>query len=199
MVQQFDTHNIRATAARHRTTLLSGGHSSSFSPEWYFSFAVYNPLEAQVQVNHKNRSGMSSNPTSLSRYQFRLLAVLALINFVNFAARQVFIPLIPMLRTLLGVSDSQLGSLQTLLLVVLALGSIPFGFLADRFSRKAIIAVGILFWSVATFAGRLAAKVATPQNNIPTAMIALRLKRSARNPKGMLPSRRNTSQKVFQG
>jgi len=100
---------------------------------------------------------MSSNPTSLSRYQFRLLAVLALINFVNFAARQVFIPLIPMLRALLGVSDSQLGSLQTLLLVVLALGSIPFGFLADRFSRKAIIAVGILFWSVATFAGGLAA------------------------------------------
>ncbi len=100
---------------------------------------------------------MSPNPTSLTRYQFRLLAVLALINFVNFAARQIFIPLIPMLRTLLGVSDSQLGSLQTLLLVVLALGSIPFGFLADRFSRKAIIAVGILFWSVATFAGGLAA------------------------------------------
>jgi MFS family permease len=100
---------------------------------------------------------MSSNSTPLSRYQFRLLAVLALINFVNFAARQIFIPLIPMLRTLLGVSDSQLGSLQTLLLVVLALGSIPSGFLADRFSRKAIIAVGILFWSAATFAGGLAA------------------------------------------
>src|SRR6184192_2073237 len=98
---------------------------------------------------------MSPNPTSLSKYQFRLLAVLALINFVNFAARQVFIPLIPMLRALLGVSDSQLGSLQTLLLVVLALGSIPFGFLADRFSRKAIIAVGILFWSIATLAGGL--------------------------------------------
>ncbi|HLK03934.1 MAG TPA: MFS transporter [Candidatus Acidoferrum sp.] len=100
---------------------------------------------------------MASNSTPLTSYQFRLLAVLALINFVNFAARQVFVPLIPMLRNLLGVSDSQLGSLQTLLLVVLALGSIPSGFLADRFSRKGIIAVGILFWSAATFAGGLAA------------------------------------------
>ena len=99
---------------------------------------------------------MASNTTPLSSYQFRLLAVLALINFVNFAARQVFVPLIPMLRIQLGVSDEQLGSLQTLLLIVLAIGSIPSGFLADRLSRKAIIAFGILFWSSATFAGGLA-------------------------------------------
>jgi MFS transporter, Spinster family, sphingosine-1-phosphate transporter len=99
---------------------------------------------------------MLSNSTSLTKYQFRLLAVLALINFVNFAARQVFVPLIPMLRTQLNISDEQLGSLQTLLLIVLALGSIPSGFLADRFSRKAIIATGILLWSVATFAGGFA-------------------------------------------
>lgn len=99
---------------------------------------------------------MASNSTPLSTYQFRLLAVLALINFVNFAARQVFVPLIPMLRTQLNISDEQLGSLQTLLLIVLAIGSIPSGFLADRLSRKAIIAFGILFWSAATFAGGLA-------------------------------------------
>lgn len=98
---------------------------------------------------------MSTKSIPLSAYQIRLLAVLALINFVNFAARQVFIPLIPLLRDHLHVTDAQLGSLQTFLLVVLAAGSIPFGFLADRFSRKAIIAVGILFWSVATFAGGL--------------------------------------------
>jgi MFS family permease len=99
---------------------------------------------------------MSSKPTPLTSYQFRLLAVLALINFVNFAARHVFGPLIPMLRTALNISDSDLGALQSLLLVVLAIGSIPFGFLADRFSRKTIIAVGIMIWSAATFVGGLA-------------------------------------------
>src|SRR5579864_637034 len=61
-----------------------------------------------------------------------------------------------MLRTQLGVSDTQLGSLQTWLLFVLAVGSIPFGFLADRFSRKAIIVFGIVCWSLATLAGGLA-------------------------------------------
>jgi MFS family permease len=99
---------------------------------------------------------MSSSPNTLSAYQYRLLAVLALINFVNFAARQVFLPLIPLLRGPLGATDHQLGSLQTVLLVVLAIASIPFGFFADRFSRKSIIALGIMFWSVATFAGGLA-------------------------------------------
>jgi MFS family permease len=98
---------------------------------------------------------MSTKPISLSTYQLRLLAVLALINFVNFAARQVLVPLIPLLRDRLHASDAQLGSLQTFLLVVLACASIPFGFLADRFSRKAIIAIGIVFWSAATFAGGL--------------------------------------------
>jgi MFS family permease len=98
---------------------------------------------------------MSTNSNQLTAYQIRLLAVLALINFVNFAARQAVIPLIPLLRDHLHATDSQLGSLQTSLLVVLAAASIPFGFLADRFSRKAIIALGIVFWSVASFAGGL--------------------------------------------
>lgn len=91
----------------------------------------------------------------LTSYQIRLLAVLALINFVNFCARQAVVPLIPLLRDHLHATDAQLGSLQTWLLVVLAIASIPFGFLADRFSRKAIIGVGIFFWSAASFAGGL--------------------------------------------
>jgi len=99
---------------------------------------------------------MPNRSIPLTAYQFRLLAVLALINFVNFAARQVIVPLIPLLRDSLHVTDAQLGSLQTYLLVVLALASIPFGFFADRFSRKLVIAFGIFFWSAATFAGGLA-------------------------------------------
>jgi len=90
------------------------------------------------------------------RYQVRVLAILALINFVNFADRQVIVPLVPLLREALDVTDAQLGSLQTFLLVVLALATIPFGLLADRWSRKHIIAFGVVFWSLATFASGLA-------------------------------------------
>jgi len=93
---------------------------------------------------------MASNSTPLSSYQIRLLAVLALINFVNFADRTVIVPLLPLLRQQMHLTDSQLGSLQTGLLVVLALASWPCGFFADRMSRTRIIAGGIVFWSLAT-------------------------------------------------
>ena len=99
---------------------------------------------------------MSTKPNALNSYQIRLLAVLALVNFVNFAARQVFVPLIPLLRQHLAVTDAQLGSLQTWLLIVLAAGSIPFGFFADRFSRKVIIVIGVVCWSLATLASGFA-------------------------------------------
>jgi MFS family permease len=88
--------------------------------------------------------------------QARLLAVLALINFVNYADRQVLNSLLPVLRQHFGVSDAWLGSLPTALLVVLALTSIPCGYLADRFSQPKIIAAGVLFWSAATICSGLA-------------------------------------------
>ena len=88
--------------------------------------------------------------------QARLLAVLALINFVNFADRQVLNPLVPLLRAHFNVSDAQLGSLQMVLLVVLALASIPFGYLADRFNEPKIICAGVMIWSVAAIGSGLA-------------------------------------------
>lgn len=99
---------------------------------------------------------MKSSSTSLTAYQVRILVVLSLINFVNFADRQVIVPLLPILREHLHVTDAQLGSLQTSLLVVLALASVPFGFFADRISRTRIIAGGVAFWSLATIVGGLA-------------------------------------------
>lgn len=99
---------------------------------------------------------MASPKIPFNYQQARLLAVLALINFVNFADRQVLNPLVPLLRTHFNVTDTQLGSLQWVLLVVLALASIPSGYLADRFNEPKIIACGVLFWSLAAIASGMA-------------------------------------------
>ena len=100
---------------------------------------------------------MSSSAIPLSRYQYRLLAVLALVNFVNFADRNVFAPLLPMIRLHLALTDSQLGLLQFWLLAVLAGASLGFGLITDRVNRRVVIAFGVVFWSVATFASGMAA------------------------------------------
>jgi MFS family permease len=90
------------------------------------------------------------SPLTLTSYQYRLLAVLALINFVNFADRQAIPPLVPLIRDEFGLTSTQISYLQVALQAVLALSSIPFGFFADRFNRSRIIAGGVIFWSFAT-------------------------------------------------
>src|SRR5260370_12223796 len=113
-------------------------------------------MQLQVVQDKQSKTSMASKTIPLTSYQFRLLAVLALINFVNFADRQVVVPLLPLLRQQMGVTDAQLGSLQTWLLVVLAVDSLPARFLAARVSRTRLIASGVPLWILATLSRRLA-------------------------------------------
>ena len=114
----------------------------------------------QVARGSPGKFGMSTKPIPLNAQQIRLLAVLALVNFVNFAARQVVVPLIPLLRDHFHATDARLGALQMWLLVVLAVASIPFGFFADRFNRITVIVIGVACWSVATLVSGLASTYA---------------------------------------
>ena len=91
----------------------------------------------------------------------RLLIVLGLINFINFADRLVIVPLFPLLRDEFSLTDTQLGTLQTVLQVVLALATIPFSLLADRANRRKVIAAGVAVWSGATFLSGLATTYAS--------------------------------------
>src|SRR5207253_2440064 len=93
---------------------------------------------------------------NISREQKTMLAVLALINFFNYVDRQVIFPVFHLIKAEFNVSDFQLGLLGTVFMLIHSLASLPFGVLADRYSRKAIIAGGVLFWSAASFASGLA-------------------------------------------
>ena len=88
--------------------------------------------------------------------QWRVLVILMLVNFVNYVDRQIIFSLFPALRREFGLSFAQLGLLATAFTVVLALGSLPLGILADRISRRMVIGAGVLFWSAATFFSGLA-------------------------------------------
>jgi len=88
--------------------------------------------------------------------QLLLLLVLGLINFVNFADRLVIVPLFPVLRDEFSLTDAQLGALQTVLQIVLAVATVPFALLADRVNRRVIIAAGVIVWSLASLLSGLA-------------------------------------------
>lgn len=86
-----------------------------------------------------------------------LLIVLTLVGAVNWADRQVVPILFPALRRELALSDTELGIIGGLAFsLVYALSGLVFGFAADRYPRKYLIAGGLVVWSIATAAGGLA-------------------------------------------
>jgi MFS family permease len=81
------------------------------------------------------------------------LAVMTLLNFVNYIDRYVLPAVGPKIKDELGLSDAQLGLLGSAFLFSYLLTSPIFGRLGDRGSRTKLIAVGVGVWSLATAAG----------------------------------------------
>ncbi len=84
--------------------------------------------------------------------QRRMLIILTLINFFNYLDRNIIFPLFHLIKVEFGLSDFQLGLLGTVFIFVHSVASVPLGILADKYSRRVIIAGGVLFWSLASFA-----------------------------------------------
>jgi len=79
------------------------------------------------------------------------LGVLLMTTLFAFVVRQMLSLIAPSLQTTLGFSDLQLGMLQGLGMAVFAsVASYPMGWLADRFGRRLILALGVACWSLAT-------------------------------------------------
>ena len=84
-------------------------------------------------------------------YQWELLLWLWLAFLFNQADRQVFNVLLPLLRENLGLSDVQLGLLNSVFVAVNGLLVPVAGFLGDRISRRRMITASLFLWSLATF------------------------------------------------
>jgi len=75
---------------------------------------------------------------------------------LSFLDRQILSLLVGPIRETLEITDSQYGLLMgSSFAIMYAVAGLPLGRLADRFSRRAIIAGSVLFWSLATCAGGL--------------------------------------------
>ena len=79
------------------------------------------------------------------------LAVLTLINLLNYLDRYVVAALLTDLKSAhMGLTDERLGALMSGFLVVYMIAAPIFGSIGDRGSRVRPIAIGILLWSAAT-------------------------------------------------
>ena len=82
-------------------------------------------------------------------FAFAMTLGLMIFDYVD---RQVIVSLFPYLKAEWHLSDKQLGSLVSVVSVVVALGALPIALLADRTSRVKSIVVMATAWSLATIA-----------------------------------------------
>ncbi|MFN3393450.1 MAG: spinster family MFS transporter [Candidatus Thermochlorobacter sp.] len=87
--------------------------------------------------------------TFSERYAWYALGLLTLVYLLNFLDRMLIYILFTPIKSEMQFSDTQLALLSsTSFIIFYTLLGIPFGRLADRMSRKTLIAIGLASWSV---------------------------------------------------
>lgn len=85
-----------------------------------------------------------------------ILALLTVLNFLNFIDRAVIAAVLTPMKAELGLSYAEAGVLNTAFLIGYFLTCPVFGARADKGVRKRMITLGVLIWSAATIASGLA-------------------------------------------
>ena len=85
-----------------------------------------------------------------------LLTLLCAINLLNYADRQMIFAVFPEIQTTFALSDTRLGLLGSVFMVMYLLAAPAFGPAGDRCRRGPLVALGVALWSAATAATGLA-------------------------------------------
>ncbi|HSE51960.1 MAG TPA: MFS transporter [Gemmatimonadales bacterium] len=101
-----------------------------------------------------------SVPAAPSGARYAII-VLTAMNLLNYIDRYVPSAVKPLFQRELGFTDAQTAYPLTAFVLVYMLTSPIFGSLADRMSRKLLIALGVALWSLATAGGALATGLTT--------------------------------------
>jgi len=98
---------------------------------------------------------------SVARGAWVLVALMWVAFFLNYTDRQVVYSIFPVLKSELHLSDTQLGLSSSLFLWVYAACSSLAGELGDRISKRRLITLSLVLWSVVTALTGLASSTFT--------------------------------------
>ena len=102
---------------------------------------------------------MNAKTTKPSWYKWEVLLLLWMAYLLNQADRQVFNTVLPAIRDALNLTDTSIGLIATIFNLCYAFMVPVGGWVGDKFSRKWVVTIAILFWSVATMFTGLATGV----------------------------------------
>lgn len=84
------------------------------------------------------------------------LAVLTLVNLLNYLDRYVLSSVLPWIESDFDLADRQSGLLGSVFIIAFLLAAPVSGYLGDRTQRTRLLAAGVFLWSLATIASGLA-------------------------------------------
>lgn len=103
-------------------------------------------------MTYRARSAQAAGYPSAGLAWYALIG-LVLCYFMYFVDRNILTLLVAPVRRDLGINDSQMGILQGYSFSVLnGIMALPFGWYADRRSRRAVLIFGLAFWGFSTIA-----------------------------------------------
>lgn len=90
-----------------------------------------------------------------------ILIVMTVLYIINYADRSILSVVLQQIKISLGISDTELGIVQSVFSIGLGLFTIPLAWWVDRWSRRKAVALMALLWSTATFCTGLAKNFVT--------------------------------------
>ena len=99
-----------------------------------------------MQVRREDQDILIKAPKWLIGYSIVVLFVLYMLDY---AIRSVIGPITPALKADLGLSDTEVGWLMSIVLIGVAVLSLPVYFIIDRWRRSKMVALISVVWSIA--------------------------------------------------
>ena len=123
------------------------GRAGEFLEEAALNFSTSNVLPA----------GSASTTRSARAYAWLVFALMFCLLLSDYMSRQALNALFPILKAQWGISDTQLGSISSIVPLAVGVLTLPFSVVADRWGRVKSIALMAGLWSVATIGCAVAA------------------------------------------
>ncbi|KAG5672595.1 hypothetical protein PVAND_002711 [Polypedilum vanderplanki] len=139
-------------------TNMAESHTVSSIPSTHSSQHLMSPdsesvLTEEDQKSLRRRSQPEQTFNSVTTSQWFTVAVLCFINLINYMDRFTIAGVLTDIQDSFQINDDDGGLLQTVFILSYMIFAPIFGYLGDRFSRKAIMAFGITLWGATTLLG----------------------------------------------
>jgi len=90
---------------------------------------------------------------------WRFLATLASISLVGPLAIHMFLPAMPVIKSVFAISDALVGLTYSAALLVMAVSTLIYGSLSDRYGRRPVLLAGLFLFTLGSFVSGMADSV----------------------------------------